>query len=404
MKGVYEKVAAVGLDVHAKFSTVTMRDAEARVVRREKLEHGDRSRLRQRLSEWPREVPLVLEASFGWGWLADLMTEMGLRPVLSNCLKVEHFRKMHGAAKTNRKDADLLSLLPFEKDDWWKVWLAPPEVRDQRETMRYRSALVAIQTGTKNRISAVLHRYGVLHEFADLFGVQGYRFLEELSREGRWSQGQVLPGARTALGGLLELLDQVRKQLAQVSRRLHAELEATEQTKRLDGIPGIGLILAHTIQAEIGRLDRFRSHRSLASYSLLAPMSDDTGEEDPGRAPLGRHLGHRGNRTLKWAFLEAAHGAVKRGGKWRRMFDDATEEGRKNRNTGYVKVARELVKVVYVVWKKNVDYSDTPPARPGSRKPAGRLAAEPRRESAREFFGSSRSGMGQSSRPMAAVQ
>lgn len=404
MKSVYENVAAVGMDVHNKFSTVTMRDAQAKVVRREKLEHGDRAALRERLSQWHPEAPVVMEASFGWGWLADEMTELGMHPALSNCFKVEQMRKSRGLAKTNRKDADLLSLLPFEKEDWWKVWLAPPEVRDRRETMRYRSSLVAIQTGTKNRISALLQRHGVMHEFSDLFGVKGYRFLEELGREGRWSQGQLLPGARQGLAGLLELLDHVRKQLAQVSRRLRAELEATDLTRRLDGVPGIGMILAHTIQSEIGKIERLRNHRALACYSLLAPMSNDTGEDEPGKAPLGRHLGHRGNRTLKWAFIEAAHAAVKRGGKWRKIFDEATEGGRRNRNTGYIKVARELVKVVYVVWKKNVEYTDTPPARPGSRKPSYSPPEEPRRETAREFFGCTRSGTGQSSRPMAAVQ
>ena len=31
-------------------------------------------------------------------------------------------------------------------------------------------------------------------------------------------------------------------------------------------------------------------------------------------------------------------------------------------------MARELVKVVYAVWSKGVDYQEAPPARPGSRK------------------------------------
>ena len=37
-------------------------------------------------------------------------------------------------------------------------------------------------------------------------------------------------------------------------------------------------------------------------------------------------------------------------------------------NRGYIKVARELVKVVYAVWSKGVDYQPVPPARPGSNK------------------------------------
>ena len=60
---------------------------------------------------------------------------------------------------------------------WREVWPAPPAVRDQREWLRYRLALVRIQTGLKNRIHAVLHRHGIVHEFSDLFGRDGRRFV-----------------------------------------------------------------------------------------------------------------------------------------------------------------------------------------------------------------------------------
>ncbi len=105
-------------------------------------------------------------------------------------------------------------------------------------------------------------------------------------------------------------------------------------------------------------MERFRNHKALAGYSLLAPRCKDTGAEDPDRSPLGRHLGDRGNRTLKWAFIEAAHGAVRSGGRWRAMFDRVTDGGMRDRNRGYIKVARELVKVVHAVWRKDMDYSE----------------------------------------------
>ena len=38
----YGSVACGGVDVHYKFSTVTLRDAAGRVVAREKLDHRDR--------------------------------------------------------------------------------------------------------------------------------------------------------------------------------------------------------------------------------------------------------------------------------------------------------------------------------------------------------------------------
>jgi len=365
MKNINLNVACAGMDVHYKFSNVTFRDKAGRVVRRERLRHPRRAELREHLNHWPKGVSIVLEASFGWGWLSDLLVEAGLEPQLSNCYKLEQMRKARGWVKTNKKDADMLSLLPFETTDWWKVWRAPVEVRNRREQMRFRSDLVGLQTMVKNRIHAIFHRQGIFHEFSDLFGGKGRKFLTELCLE---NPTELSSEALLALRGQVMLLDHLRRQLADVARTLRKQLVKTPLIKRLETIDGIGLILAHVLTAEIGRIERFRSHKALASYSLLAPRSDDTGQDDPIRSPLGRHLGTHGNRTLKWAFIEAAHGAVRSGGRWRAMFDLVTDGGKKDRNRGYIKVARELVKVVYVVWKKGIDYKAVAPARPGCRK------------------------------------
>ncbi len=365
MKKINSNVACAGMDVHYKFSNVTFRDDSGKVVSRQRLDHPDRKQLQERLSRWPRGIPVVMEAPFGWGWLSDLVEQAGQDVHLSNCYKLEQMRKARGWVKTNKKDADLISLLAFEQSDWWKVWRAPPEVRNQREQMRFHGDLVGLQTAVKSRIHAVFHRHGIFHEFSDLFGGQGRRFLAELCLH---NPTNLSSQALLALRGQIKLLDHLRRQLADVERILHKQLVKTPLTMRLQTIDGIGLILAHVLAAEIGRIERFRNHKALASYSLLAPRADDTGQDDPGHSPLGRHLGTRGNRTLKWAFIEAAHGAVRSGGKWRAIFDRVTNGGRKDRNRGYIKVARELVKVVYGVWSKGVDYQPVPPARPGSDK------------------------------------
>ena len=230
-----------------------------------------------------------MEASFGWGWLADELLAAGLRPQLSNCYKVEQMRKARGWAKTNTKDADLLSLLSAEKDDWWRVWMAPPEVRDRREWMRYRTGLVRIQTQTKNRISALCHRHGIFHEFSDLFGVHGRAFLAELCREGKHVGGQLLPGALAALGSHLRLLTHVRKQLADVDAGVAARAggdaagpaAGRDSGPRAD--PG-----AHAVE-EIGELERFRNHRALALYVAWRPCPTTPGKrirrERRGAAP-----------------------------------------------------------------------------------------------------------------------
>ncbi len=365
MKKANAKVACAGMDVHYKFSNVTFRDASGKIVSHQRLNHPNRRQLVERLSRWPRGIPVVMEASFGWGWISDLVEQAGMEVHLSNCFKVEKVRKARGWVKTNKKDADLVSLLPFEMSDWWKVWRAPPEVRNRREQMRFRSDLVELQTAAKSRIHAVFHRHGIFHEFSDLFGAKGRMFLAELCLHNSVS----LPAeALLALRGQIKLLDHLRRQLADVARILREQMLKTPLTIRLKTIPGIGLILAYVLAAEIGKIERFRNHKALASYCLLAPRADDTGEEIPGQSPLGRHLGIRGNHTLKWAFIEAAHGAVRSGGKWRDVLDRATNGGKTNRGRGYIKVARELVKVVYAVWAKSIDYQASPPVRPGCKR------------------------------------
>ncbi len=103
------KIVQVGLDVHRTFSRVTARDAEGKVAWRGRLEHRDRGKLRADLREWPAGTTVVLESTFGWGWLSDELLAAGLDPHLANSRKVAAWRDARGIAKSNRTDADLLS-------------------------------------------------------------------------------------------------------------------------------------------------------------------------------------------------------------------------------------------------------------------------------------------------------
>jgi len=389
-----DNVASAGVDVHYKFSTVAFVNDRGRTVARWRLDHRDREALAEALACWPK-VPTVMEASFGWGWLSDMMIdEHGIDVHLSNCHKVEQMRQARGWVKTNDKDADLQGLLPAEATNWWEVWRAPKSVRDLREWMRHRSDLVKLQTTTKNRIHAIFHRHGVFHDFSDLFGGGGRRFLADLSAGRDKQSGYLSGGATEALQGELRVLDALREELARIAKVLRKKLERTDLARWLISVPGFGLILAHVVMAEVGDLGRFRSSRALASYSLLAPRSFDTGEPTPGRAPVGRHLGQRGNRVLQWAFIEAAHGAVRHGGVWREIFDRVTDGGKRDRGQGYIAVARKLVDVVYAVWRDGRKYQERPAA--GSSAHGADGSSKSKSSSKR----SARPGTGRPCRPM----
>lgn len=365
-----ESVTAVGWDNHRKFSQIAARDSELKIVFRQRIEHADRIKMREVLRSWPAGTPVVLEGTFGWSWVADELEAAGHQPYLASSGKLAGWRKTHGLAKSNRLDAELLSELMSERKQWWRVWLPPADVRDQRELLRYRMGLVQAQTAFKNRMHAILHRHGVLHDYADLFGAAGRRFLQQLTLH---KNSPLRDSAKVALKGELQLLDHLRRQVAQVTRQFRQQVQRSAIARRLMTMPGVSWILAYTLLAEIGRIERFRSHKHLASYSLLAPRADDSGEDD-GSNPQGRHVGFAGRGTLKWAFIDAAHSAVRSDARMRDVFNRCTHNGKINRNRGYIAVARHLAVCAFVIWKKDVDYSPMPPPRPGSQKQRRRVA------------------------------
>ena len=103
----------------------------------QRLDHEDRKDLRKHLETWPRGTPVILESCFGWEWMCEELEQAGLEPQLASSRRVAAWQNARGMAKSNRTDADLLSGLGRQTDRWWQLWLAPSEVRDRREWMRY---------------------------------------------------------------------------------------------------------------------------------------------------------------------------------------------------------------------------------------------------------------------------
>jgi transposase len=367
--GMQAKISQIGMDVHRNFSLASARDDSGRIVFRERLQHADRQVLRERLSGWPKATPVILEATFGWSWMSDELLSAGHQPHLASSRKVAAWREARGLAKSNKIDADLLSELWDQKPTmqggsvhrWWEVWLAPQEVRDQRELLRHRMGLVRIQTAVKNRIHATLHRHGIVHGFSDLFGVGGQRFLSLLVQD----EQKLRETGRRTLKDQLILLDQVRRLIARATSLFRLTIKRDAAAKRLTSLPGVSVVLAYTLTAEIGHIERFRDARHLISYSLLAPRADDSGEDRDGK-PIGRRIGHAGRQTLQWAFIEAAHGAVIKDARFRAIFNRRTDNGKIDRQRGYITVANALCRTACAMLSNRTDYQEIPPCRPGS--------------------------------------
>jgi len=123
--------------------------------------------------------------------------------------------------------ADLADLLRMNRLP--EAWIAPPPVRELRELVRHRAKLVALRSGLKAQVHAVLAKQGVRVRVSDLFGVAGRALLEDLALD---------PVYRGRVNSLLRLIDAYGFEIAAVSTRLTAQLAREPGYQALLAPPG----------------------------------------------------------------------------------------------------------------------------------------------------------------------
>jgi transposase len=79
---------------------------------------------------------VVLEATYGWYWAADVLAEAGARVHLAHPLGIKGFT--YRRVKNDVRDAgDLADLLRMSRLPG--AWIAPPATRELRELVRHRA-------------------------------------------------------------------------------------------------------------------------------------------------------------------------------------------------------------------------------------------------------------------------
>jgi transposase len=231
----------------------------------------------------------VIESMNGARFVHDTLELGGWDVEIADAQKVKGLAPL--ACKTDRIDAWVLAELS-RRELVPAIWLPDPTVRAHRERARFRLHLVHHRVGLKNRIHATLIAFGHPCPTTDLFGVHGRELLAELAFPEPWASDIAL---------CLELIDHLTVQITQIERDLRREGADHPYVPLLLSIPGISWILAYTIAAEIGDIDRFESPKKLAGYSGLCPRVYQSGSQDR----RGR-LTRQGPKHLRWALVEAA--------------------------------------------------------------------------------------------------
>lgn len=247
----------VGIDLHRRRSVIVRKDAEGEILATIQIEN-EAMALAEAVAAAGEHPEVVLEATYGWYWAADVLTELGARVHLAHPLGNNWG---HRRVKNDQRDAeDLIDLLRLGR--LAEAYVAPPGLRQLRELVRHRAKLVALRSGLKAQVHAVLAKQGVVVNASDLFGVAGRSFLDTVPLGGAY---------RMRVDSLLELIDRFDDQVADFEELLADVLADHPGYHAIQAIPGVGPVLAAVFLAEIGDAARFASPAHLCSWAGLTP-------------------------------------------------------------------------------------------------------------------------------------
>jgi transposase len=113
--------------------------------------------------------------------------------------------------------------------------------------------------------------------------------------------------ARACVIVLAAQLDAVQTMLSSLDKRIMKQHRANEASRRLETIPGIGIIGASAIAATVSDPMVFPSGRDFAAWIGLVPRQDSTG----GKQKLGP-ISKQGDQYLRRILIVGAHSVLRR--------------------------------------------------------------------------------------------
>jgi transposase len=322
----YDGKQFVGIDLHRQRSVIVRQSESGEQISAVRIVN-DPVALGLQLEDAGADPEVVLEATYGWYWAVDVLQAHGARVHLAHPLGVKGFR--YRRVKNDVRDAgDLADLLRMGRLP--EAWIAPPATRELRELVRYRAKLVAIRSGLKAQVHAVLAKAGVLIAVSDLFGVTGRQRLAKVPLAAAYAE---------RVRSLLELIDILGGHQARFAALIAKQLDADRGYQAIQQVPGIGPVLAAVFVAEIGDAHRFTGPAQLGSWAGLTPR-----HRESDTVVHRGHITKQGSKLVRWAAIEA----VQRHPTTAKIAADKDRiEARRGKNIAKVAAARKLLTLVY---------------------------------------------------------
>jgi transposase len=205
--------------------------------------------------------------------------------------------------KRNKNDAaDALAICEAVRRPTMRfVRVKSAEQQSQLMQHRTRDLLMRQRTQLINALRAHLAELGIV-------AAQGREGIQELLTIVADNEDQRVPiDARASLMLLAAQLRAVQTLIGLIEKRIAAQHRSNEASKRLQTIPGIGVIGATAIAATVADPTVFRSGRDFAAWIGLVPRQDSTG----GKQKLGP-ISKQGDQYLRRILIVGAHAVLRR--------------------------------------------------------------------------------------------
>lgn len=328
-----------GIDLHSNNCVVVVCDEEDRVCC-EKRVPNDLAKVIALLEPFRDNlVGVAVESTFNWYWLVDGLRAAGFDVKLVNTAALVQYDglKYSGDQHDARHLAHLLrlNLLHFG-------YAFPPEWRAVRDLARKRAQLIRTRT---THILALETLYARQTGGRLSGGAAKALDIEDVARLG-WPEDVTLAAQVNVLA-----IQAMERGIAIVEKRLHERVKLAPAYAVLKTVPGIGEILSTVIMLETGPIERFTSAGNYASYARCVGSGRYSNNKKKGE-------GNRknGNTYLAWAFVEAAHFALKYNDAAKRFYDRKRARG--NTALATKALAHKLARACYHMLKGQIVFDE----------------------------------------------
>ena len=326
----------IGCDFHPGMQQVAIFDKQTGEIQQQRLSHREQAEQFYR-GLAGQAVRVGMEACGHYPWFERLLAELGFELWLGDASQIR--ARAVRRQKTDRRDAEhLLQLLREER--FPRIWVPSLEERDVRQLLAHRHKQVQARTRVKNQ----------LHALALSQGVQRKRKLWTQAGRAELEQLPLLPYAAARRQQLLQSLDQLESEIAELNRRVGEEAACRPAAVKLMSHPGVGAVTALAMVLTLGPAERFESAKQVGSYFGLIPSEHSSG----GRQQLGR-ISKQGSSFMRFLLVEAGQSAARRDAELARFYRRLA--ARKHRALAKVAVARKLATRLYLMLREDWTYA-----------------------------------------------